>query len=138
MRLAAIALLLSVACASTTADTEAPDSSTFDPVVGQAAAWPEPTHVAEPELRTDTRPLPHDIAQFRRQYPRTRYIGAFDKMVMNQGEAALRGEFERLLPVMRQGGFIASCDHQTPPGVSLEEYKTYVRLLREYAQKAVV
>ena len=77
-----------------------------------------------------------DIAHFRELYPRTRYIGAFDKMVMNQGEAAMRAEFERLLPVMSQGGFIPSCDHQTPPGVSLDDYKLYLRLLREYCEKA--
>ena len=32
------------------------------------------------------------------------------------GEAAMRAEFERLLPVMRSGGYIPSVDHQTPPG----------------------
>jgi dipeptidyl aminopeptidase/acylaminoacyl peptidase len=66
MRLAVIVLLLAAACASTTSDTKAPDSSTFDPTLGQPAAWPEPTHVADAKLRTDTRPLPHDVAQFRR------------------------------------------------------------------------
>jgi len=76
-----------------------------------------------------------DIALFREQYPRTRYIGAYDKMVMNQGEEAMRAEFERLLPVTKQGGFIPSCDHQTPPGVSLDDYKTYLRLMKEYCSK---
>ncbi|NLZ90238.1 MAG: hypothetical protein GX916_12145, partial [Clostridiales bacterium] len=46
-------------------------------------------------------------------------------------------EFERLLPAMRKGGFIASVDHQTPPGVSLDQYRTYIKLLNEYAVKAV-
>jgi uroporphyrinogen-III decarboxylase len=58
----------------------------------------------------------------------------YDKMVMTRGEAAMRAEFERLLPVMRQGGFIPSVDHQTPPGVSLEEYRCYLRLLEEYSR----
>ena len=40
-----------------------------------------------------------------------------------------------LLPVMRQGGFAPSVDHQTPPGVSLENYRIYLRLFREYAEK---
>jgi uroporphyrinogen-III decarboxylase len=57
-------------------------------------------------------------------------------MVMPQGEAAMRGEFERLLPVMRSGGYIPSVDHQTPPGVSLENYRIYIRLFKEYAAKA--
>lgn len=77
-----------------------------------------------------------DIAQFRAQYPKTRYIGAFDKMVMNQGEAVMRAEFERLLPVMKQGGFVPGCDHQTPPGVSFDDYKCYLRLLNEYCARA--
>ena len=46
-------------------------------------------------------------------------------------------EFERLLPSARKGKFIFSCDHQTPPDVSLENYKTYVRLLKKYAKLAM-
>jgi hypothetical protein len=38
---------------------------------------------------------------------------------------------------MRTGGFIPSVDHQTPPGVSLEQYQLYVRLLKEYMTAAV-
>lgn len=77
-----------------------------------------------------------DLAAMRRADPQTRFIGAFDKMVMNQGIEAVRAEFERLLPVMRQGGYIPSCDHQTPPGVSLDQYRQYAALQKEYAQKA--
>jgi hypothetical protein len=77
-----------------------------------------------------------DLAALRRVHPRQLYIGGFDKMCMPQGEAAMRAEFERLLPVARQGGYIISCDHQTPPGVSLEQYHIYLRLLGEYARRA--
>ena len=58
-------------------------------------------------------------------------------MVMNQGEEAIRGEFERILPVMRSSRYIPSVDHQTPPGVSFEEYKLYVKIFEEYCKKAV-
>ncbi len=74
-----------------------------------------------------------DAALLRERHPKLRMIGHYDKMVMNKGEAAIRAEFERLLPVMRKGGFIASVDHQTPPGVSLSEYRIYLRLLEEYS-----
>lgn len=37
---------------------------------------------------------------------------------------------------MLSGGFIPSVDHQTPPGVSLKNYRIYVRLLMEYAERA--
>jgi uroporphyrinogen-III decarboxylase len=75
-----------------------------------------------------------DGMQLRKQFPKLRMIGHYDKMVMTKGEAAMRAEFERLLPLMRTGGFIPSVDHQTPPGVSLAEYRIYRRLLDEYAR----
>lgn len=56
-------------------------------------------------------------------------------MIMSDGEAALRREFERLLPCIRRGRYIVSVDHQTPPSVSAEEYRLYSSLLREYARK---
>ena len=77
-----------------------------------------------------------DVTQLRRDHPDLRMIGAFDKTVMHRGEERIRQEFERLTPVMRSGGYVPSCDHQTPPEVSLDDYRLYVRLLREYAERA--
>jgi hypothetical protein len=77
-----------------------------------------------------------DVAELRRAHPTLRMMGAFDKTVMHRGEEAIRAEFERLLPVMRQGGFVPSVDHQTPPQVSIEQYRLYVSLLKEYCEKA--
>lgn len=74
-----------------------------------------------------------DVAELRKKYPRMRFLGGFDKTVMHKGENALRAEFERLLPVAQQGGYIISCDHQTPPEVSYNDYKLYIRLFHEYA-----
>ena len=62
--------------------------------------------------------------------------GSTPERVLLTLEEAMRREFERLLPTMRTGGYIPSVDHQTPPDVSLENYHTYVRLLREYTRKA--
>ena len=73
-----------------------------------------------------------DVANIRREHPEWLMIGAYDKMVMKNGEAAMRAEFERLAPTMRGGGFIPSVDHQTPPDVSFENYKIYLKLLAEY------
>ncbi|MBN1489197.1 MAG: hypothetical protein JXA69_04705 [Phycisphaerae bacterium] len=70
----------------------------------------------------------------RQAFPTFQLIGHYDKMVMNRGEAAIRAEFERLVPLMKTGGFIPSVDHQTPPGVSLDEYRVYLRLLAEYVR----
>ncbi len=77
-----------------------------------------------------------DLCQLRKMYPDFLFIGGYDKMAMMKDEEAMRAEFERLFPVMRSGGFIPSCDHQTPPGVSLENYRIYLRLLEEYTEKA--
>ena len=78
-----------------------------------------------------------DLNALSEQYPDFLFIGGFDKMVMKDGEAAMRKEFEQLLPVMKKGHYIPSVDHQTPPDVSLETYHVYLKLLNEYAEKAV-
>ena len=79
-----------------------------------------------------------DLAKIRAEYPHFLMMGGYDKMVMSKGREAMRAEFERLLPVMKTGGFIPSVDHQTPPGVSLENYRIYLELFREYARKATL
>lgn len=75
-----------------------------------------------------------DGMALREAHPELVMIGHYDKMVMNRGEEAIRGEFERLLPLMRSGRFVPSVDHQTPPGVSLEQYRTYLRLFEDCAR----
>lgn len=77
-----------------------------------------------------------DLAKYRRKHPQYLFMGGFDKLCMNKGEDAMRAEFERLLPVMRQGGYIPGVDHQTPPEVSIDDYRLYVRLLKEYCELA--
>ena len=73
-----------------------------------------------------------DGNRLRQLYPDLRMVGHYNKLVMHKGEAAIRAEFERLVPLMKSGGFIPSVDHQTPPGVSLEDYRLYVLMLKEY------
>jgi hypothetical protein len=68
----------------------------------------------------------------RQAYPKLRMVGHYNKLVMHLGEAAMRTEFERLLPLMHTGGFLPSVDHQTPPEVSLADYRLYLRLLDQY------
>ena len=78
-----------------------------------------------------------DIRRIREQYPDWLMIGGYDKTVMHHGESAMRAEFERVLPAMRNGRYIPSVDHQTPPDVSVAQYRVYVALLQEYARRAV-
>ena len=77
-----------------------------------------------------------DVVALRQKHPALNWIGAFDKLVLHLGEAAIRAEFERLLPATQGGHLLISCDHQTPPGVSYQDYKLYLRLFHEYAAKA--
>jgi hypothetical protein len=78
-----------------------------------------------------------DGTALREQFPKLCLVGHFDKMTMNKGEKAMRREFQRLRPLMASGGFIPSVDHQTPPGVSLDEYRIFRRLLDEYTAVGV-
>lgn len=73
-----------------------------------------------------------DALKLREQFPTLRMVGHFNKLTMDKGEAAMRAEFERIAPLMKGGGFIPSVDHQTPPAVSMEQYRLYLRLLEEY------
>ncbi len=73
-----------------------------------------------------------DGMALREEFPKLGMIGHYNKMVMTDGEQAMRAEFERLVPLMASRGFIPSVDHQTPPGVSIDNYRIYRRLLGEY------
>jgi hypothetical protein len=73
-----------------------------------------------------------DGMALRELYPKLRMVGHYNKLVMHLGEAAMRKEFERLVPLMRPGGFLPSVDHQTPPEVSLDDYRLFLRLLEQY------
>jgi hypothetical protein len=59
------------------------------------------------------------------------YRGGVDKRAMAKGGKTLEAEIQRLLPVIRDGGYIPSCDHGIPPDVSWPSYLGYVRLLAE-------
>lgn len=78
-----------------------------------------------------------DVPALRQTHPDFLFVGGFDKTTMHLGEAAMRAEFDRLLPAMRAGRFIPSVDHQTPPEVSLADYRLYLQLLEEVTAEAV-
>jgi hypothetical protein len=76
-----------------------------------------------------------DVCRIRRNHPEWRMIGGFDKTVMHLGEKALREELNRIKPAVLGGYYIPSCDHQTPPAVSIDDYRLYVSLLREFSEE---
>jgi len=77
-----------------------------------------------------------DIGLLQELYPEFLFLGGFDKMCLFHGREAIDREMRRILPMLRRGRFIPSIDHQTPPGVSLEDYKYYVSRLREISIQA--
>ena len=74
-----------------------------------------------------------DVCRIRERHPKFKMLGGFDKTVMHKGEAAMRAEFERIKPAVLKGYYVPSCDHQTPPAVTMEDYAIYVRLLKEFS-----
>lgn len=76
-----------------------------------------------------------DVNRIKQNYPELIMVGGYDKTRMHLGEEAMRAEFERILPAVKVGRYIPSVDHQTPPDVTIENYKIYLRLLDEYVRK---
>lgn len=78
-----------------------------------------------------------DVHYIREHFPGFLMMGGFDKTIIHKGEPAITEEFEPLPPIMKTEGFIPSVDHQTPPDVSAENYKVYIKLFNKYAALAV-
>jgi len=76
-----------------------------------------------------------DLAKLRKAHPESRFLGHFDKMVMHVSPDAIAQEFDRLFPVAAQGGFIVGVDHQTPPAVSLEQYRGFLDQFWDFAKR---
>ena len=74
-----------------------------------------------------------DINRLRREHPDFLFLGGFDKMIMHCGQDAIAAEFERLRPAAASGGFLPSCDHQTPPAVSIHDYRLYLQCFQDFA-----
>jgi len=60
-----------------------------------------------------------------------RMMGGVDKHVITQGEDAVRAHLQRLVPLVREGGYIPLPDHRIPPDCSLQQFRDYVRIFRE-------
>ena len=59
------------------------------------------------------------------------FVGGIDKRAMAEGGEVLGAEIARIAPVIRDGGYIPSCDHGVPPDVSWPNYVECTRLLAE-------
>jgi len=72
----------------------------------------------------------NDLGEFRRAFGRRMaYRGGVDKRAIAKGGPAIEAEIGRLLPVIRDGGYLPGCDHGVPADVSWPNYVHYVKLL---------
>lgn len=74
----------------------------------------------------------NDINAFRKQFGKNMaYRGGVDKREMAKGGIHIEREMARIEPVIRDGGFIPSCDHGVPADVSWPNFVYYTKLLAE-------
>ena len=68
-----------------------------------------------------------DLIKLRADNPDIAFLGGYNKLVMSKGPDAIQAEFESLKPLFGKEKFIPAVDHQTPPEVSLENYRHYLK-----------
>lgn len=76
----------------------------------------------------------NDPVELRRRFGKNiAFIGGIDKRKIAKGGRELQEELERIVPFMlKDGGYIPSCDHAVPPDISWENFLHYSRLLAKY------
>ena len=73
----------------------------------------------------------NDIVLYRETFRKNMaYVGGIDKRAIAAGGQTIKDEVMRVVPpLLREGGFIPSCDHGVPPDISWPDYVEYSRLL---------
>lgn len=73
----------------------------------------------------------NDIVEFRERFGRNMaYKGGIDKRAIAAGGSTLSEELERVIPpLLKDGGFIPSCDHGVPHDISWPNFVEYTRQL---------
>ena len=76
----------------------------------------------------------NDIVEFRQKFgTRMGYKGGIDKRAIAAGGDVIKDELKRVIPPMlKEGGFIPSCDHGVPFDISWPNFIDYSRQLAEY------
>ncbi|MCD6231332.1 hypothetical protein J7K28_01705 [Candidatus Aerophobetes bacterium] len=73
----------------------------------------------------------NDIVKYRKIYKdKMAYIGGIDKRAIAKGGKIIKKEVMRVVPpLLKDGGFIPSCDHGVPPDISWPNFIEYSKLL---------
>jgi len=75
----------------------------------------------------------NNIVQYRKQFGRKMaFRGGFDKRCIAEGGEKMENEMKRILPVIKDGGFIPGCDHGVPHDISWQNFVNYVGLLAKH------
>jgi len=73
-----------------------------------------------------------DPVALRENYGKSiRMIGGFDKRIVAKGKDAIREEFKRLRPVIRDGGYIPAIDHSVSADISWDNYRYFIDGLKQ-------
>lgn len=76
-------------------------------------------------------PFGGDALKLRKKYGKNlRLMGNFDKLALEKSRHAVEAEIERLMPLMKDGGYIMMPDHHITPGVALKDYQWYLEQVR--------
>ena len=75
----------------------------------------------------------NDIVAYRAQYgKKMAFRGGIDKRKLAAGGSEMRAELLRVVPpLLREGGYIPSCDHGVPPDISWPNFLAYAELLAQ-------
>lgn len=75
----------------------------------------------------------NDIVAYRQRFGKQMaYRGGIDKRAIAAGGEVMRTEVMRVVPpLLKDGGFIPSCDHGVPPDISWPNFVAYSRLLAQ-------
>ena len=78
----------------------------------------------------------NDIMEYRNQYGKQLAIlGGIDKRALFGSKDEIEAELmKRLPPMLAQGGYVPSLDHVVPPEVSLENFRYYLKRVREIGE----
>lgn len=72
-----------------------------------------------------------DVLELRKTFGKDlRMMGGFDKRILAKGKDEIDAEINRLAPLIKEGGYVAFCDHHVPPDVPLENYQYFIQAVR--------
>jgi uroporphyrinogen decarboxylase len=75
-----------------------------------------------------------DAIKIRKEYGNKLFlIGNIDKRALVFGKNAIEKEVNSKVPILKElGGYIPSLDHLVPPEIPYENFKHYVKILKQY------